>query len=328
MRIFDDQFIVITGAAGFIGSCLVRHFNDLGLYNLILVDELGSDEKWKNLTGKRFAELIDKKDLFSWLQGREKEVEAFVHLGAISDTQESNAALLLENNTRFSIKLCEYALKNEHRFVYASSAATYGDGSLGFSDSDSDLYKLKPLNMYGFSKQLFDLWLFENGLLDQVTGLKFFNIFGPNEWHKGFMSSVILQWTPKAQQEGVIKLFKSNDPKNFADGEQKRDFLYVKDAVKWVHKILASDQTGILNIGSGEASSWNDLAKAIFSALNKKPHIEYIPMPEKLSAKYQNYTLAETGKLRSLLGNDFKPTPLADAAYDYINNHILPGKIW
>ncbi|CRX38400.1 ADP-glyceromanno-heptose 6-epimerase [Estrella lausannensis] len=328
MRIFDDQFIVITGAAGFIGSCLVRHFNDLGIYNLVLVDELGHDEKWKNLTGKRFVELIDKKDLFSWIEGRESEIEAFVHLGAISDTQETNASLLLENNTRFSIKLCEFALKHGHRFVYASSAATYGDGTLGFSDSDEDLYKLKPLNMYGFSKQLFDQWLFENGLLDQVAGLKFFNIFGPNEWHKGFMASVVLQWTPKVLQEGVIKLFKSNDPHNFADGEQKRDFLYVKDAVKWVHKILTSNQTGILNIGSGEASSWNDLAKAIFAALNKTPHIEYVPMPEKLAAKYQNYTCAETEKLRHLLGSDFNPTPLAAAVNDYINNHILPGKSW
>lgn len=328
MRIFEDQFIVITGAAGFIGSCLVRYFNELGLTNLVLVDDLGTDERWRNLTGKRFRELIDKKNLFNWLQGKENEIEAFIHLGAISDTQERNAALLLENNTRFSIDLCEYALKHGHRFLYASSAATYGDGSLGFIDSDEDLYKLKPLNMYGFSKQLFDLWLYENGLLDKVTGLKFFNIFGPNEWHKGFMASVVMQWTPIVEREGVIRLFKSNDPKHFADGEQKRDFLYVKDAVKWIHELMASDQMGIVNIGSGVASSWNELAKAIFSALKKEPRIEYIPMPDSLSGKYQNYTMADTAKLQKALNGKFKPTALSLAVEDYITNHLLPGKPW
>lgn len=328
MRIFDDQLIVITGGCGFIGSCLIRHLNDLGIFNIVVVDELGKDERWKNLTGKRFYEIVDKREIFTWLQGREKEIEAFIHLGAISDTQETDASLLLENNYRFSIKLAEYALTNGHRFLYASSAATYGDGSEGFSDDEALLHSLKPLNMYGFSKHLFDLWLLENKLLDQVTGLKFFNIYGPNEWHKGFMSSVVFQWTPKVLKEGEIRLFESSDPERFAAGQQQRDFLYVKDTVKWIRSLMISDAKGIINVGTGIPTTWNELARAIFKALKLKANIKYVPMPESLIGKYQNYTCADTKKLKEALKGDMQITPLEEAVDDYINNYILQKKIW
>lgn len=328
MRIYDDQLIVITGGCGFIGSCLIRHLNDKGIYNIVVVDDLGTDERWKNLTGKRFYEVVDKNQLFTWLQGRENEIEAFVHLGAISDTQETNAFLLLENNYRYSIRLAEYAIENNHRFLYASSAATYGDGHSGFSDDESLLHHLKPLNMYGFSKHLFDLWLLENNLLDRVTGLKFFNVFGPNEWHKGKMSSVIFQWTPIVLKEGHIKLFESNDKEHFDDGEQKRDFLYVKDVVDWIHKLMASDVFGIINVGTGIATSWNSLARAIFKALKVKENIQYVPMPKSLSGQYQNYTLADTTKLKEALKGDMQITSLERGVDDYINHYLIPKKIW
>jgi len=318
--------IIVTGAAGFIGSCLIRSLNDKGIYNIVAVDELGQDERWKNLLGKRFYEVVDKNHLFQWLQGKERSIAAFIHLGAISNTQETDASLLLENNYRFSIRLTEYALKNGHRFIYASSAATYGDGTLGFVDDESLLHNLKPLNMYGFSKHLFDLWLLENNLLTQVTGLKFFNVYGPNEWHKGFMSSVIYQWTPKVQKEGEIKLFASNDPR-YENGGQMRDFIYVKDVVRWIERLMDKEPQGIINIGTGQAATWNDLAKAIFKAIKKEPNIKYIPMPESLQGKYQNYTCACTKKLAKALGT-IDLTPLDDAVSDYINNYIVPQKIW
>lgn len=328
-QMFDDQLIVVTGAAGFIGSSVVRYLNDLGYSNLILVDDLHCSTKWKNLVGKRFVELISKNDLFTWLKGREKEIQAFIHLGACSDTTEENADYLFNNNYRYTVRLAEYALENELRFIYASSAATYGDGKDGFSDDHSYLDRLRPLNMYGYSKHLFDLWALRENVLDKVVGLKYFNVFGPNEYHKGHMASMIYKMMKKASEEGVIYLYKSNDPKNFPDGEQKRDFIYVKDAVRMTCDLLKEsfrDVGGIFNIGRGEPISWNQLALTLFDALGLPPQIKYIDMPPELSKQYQNYTYADMRKFNNLYGitgNKSDTMDIRDAVKDYVQNYLL-----
>jgi len=191
MRKQHDKQIIVTGGSGFIGSAVIKELNEQGIFNVVAVDELKSSEKWKNLVGKRLSDIIEKKDFFEWLHGRESEIAAFIHLGACSSTVETNASYLLDNNYRFTIKLAEYALKHAIRFIYASSAATYGDGLSGFSDDEKELYNLQPLNMYGFSKQLFDAWAKNQGILDKIVGLKYFNVFGPNEAHKGRMASAV-----------------------------------------------------------------------------------------------------------------------------------------
>lgn len=330
MKIFDDQLIVITGGAGFIGSCVIRYLNDRGLANIIVVDDLGTDEKWKNLVNKRFTDIISKNDLFSWLDGKHSLIEAFIHLGACSDTMETNAEFLLENNYRYSVKLAEYAVKHNHRFIYASSAATYGDGSLGFKDKDKekDLFRLQPLNMYGFSKQLFDQWVCNEGLLNKLVGLKYFNVFGPNELHKGHMASAIVKMLPRILQGESVRLFKSSKPDVYKDGEQKRDFIYVKDAVRMTCAFLENEATGIFNIGSGRASTWKELAEAVYRALGKTPQIEYIDMPVQLVQKYQNYSQADMTKTKKVLEELAKCTSLEESVQDYVCNYLIPDKKW
>lgn len=327
MKLHDD-LIVVTGGAGFIGSGVIRYLNDQGIKNIIVVDNLGHTEKWKNLVGKQFIDVIDKSQLFDWLEGRENLIEAFIHLGACSSTVETNASYLLDNNYRFSVRLAEYALKHEKRFIYASSAATYGDGSLGFSDDEKKLETLHPLNMYGFSKQLFDLWLKNQGVLNQVVGLKYFNVFGPNERHKGRMASAIMHILPTAKKEGVIKLFKSSAPREFGDGDQKRDFIYVKDVARMTCAFLENKATGIFNIGRGIAAPWNDIAKGVFKALDMPVKIEYIDMPQDLIGKYQNYTCADMKKTKKALGDAVNCMPLEDSIIDYVRNYLIPEKTW
>ncbi|MFZ0565364.1 MAG: ADP-glyceromanno-heptose 6-epimerase [Chlamydiales bacterium] len=322
---FPDKYIVLTGGVGFIGSCVLKALNDLNTDNIIVVDNLGAADKWKNLLGKRFYDVIHKDNLFEWLKGRERDIEAFIHLGACSSTVEKDANYLLENNYRFSIDLVEYALNNEHRFIYASSASTYGDGSEGFSDLEDQLDTFRPLNMYGQSKHLFDLWLKRQNLLDKVVGLKYFNVFGPNEFHKGRMASAIMKMVPDALNTGKIRLFKSSDPAKYKDGGQLRDFIYVKDAAGMTIQFLENDLCGIYNIGTGEPQTWNSLAKAVINALDRPIQIEYIDMPQDLLGKYQNYTCAdmEKTKLRKLR----LPAYTLDAAVtEYIQNYLLPGQ--
>ncbi|NGX49573.1 MAG: ADP-L-glycero-D-manno-heptose-6-epimerase [Candidatus Anoxychlamydiales bacterium] len=327
---FKDQIIIVTGASGFIGSCTVKHLNDQGYTNLVLVDDLKND-KWKNLVGKKFLDLIFKEELFDYLKGRENEIEVIIHLGACSSTICRDSNYLYENNFRFTQKLCEYAIENDQRFIYASSAATYGAGKMGFSDDENLLESLRPINMYGYSKHLFDLWAKDQKILDKIVGLKYFNVFGPNENHKDEMSSMIYKMEEKIQRDGKISLFKSNDPENFKDGEQKRDFIYVKDAVRMTCLLIEDafkDVGGIFNIGSGIATSWNELAKALFNALEMPVKIEYIDMPKELDKQYQNFTKADMSKFQKIYKDKFEITSIEDSVKDYVQNYLLKRERW
>ena len=293
--------IIVTGGVGFIGSNLVETFNQKGEDRIIIVDHLKDGNKWKNLLGLKFLDYIDKDEFLEKIEkGYFKDISAIVHLGACSNTTVKDLRYLYFNNYKYSQKLALFALENEITFIYASSAATYGDGSMGFSDEETLLPKLKPLNPYGFSKHLFDLWLYYNGLLTQVVGLKYFNVFGEKEFHKGEMKSVVLKAYEEIKKEGKVKLFKSYHP-DYKDGEQLRDFIYVKDAVEVTIFFLENPKIkGIFNVGTGKARSFKDLVLAIFSALSLPPNIEYIEMPEYLKNQYQYFTQADITKLRKV----------------------------
>jgi ADP-L-glycero-D-manno-heptose 6-epimerase len=328
-----EQMIVVTGASGMIGSGVVRHLNDLGYSNLLLVDDLKRGEKWKNLLGKQFKDLISKHALMNWLQGKEDEIDAIIHLGACSDTIEADADYLMENNYRYTIRLAEWAINWNKRFIYASSAATYGDGALGFEDDEAALEELLPLNMYGFSKHLADLWMKREGFLNRVVGLKYFNVFGPNEYHKGRMASMVMKMMEKCADGSRVHLFKTNDPK-FVDGGQMRDFIYVKDAVKITCAFLDPkyrSAAGIFNVGQGIPTTWNQLAEAFFKALQKPVNIGYIDMPEDLAKQYQNYTCACMSKLHKIFFSDPKyveTTSIEEAVGEYVQKYLIKKSRW
>lgn len=330
-KIYDDQLIVITGACGFVGSCMVKHLNNKGFSNLLLVDDFRSGEKWKNLVGKKYEDLISKNDLFSWLEGRESEIEAFIHLGACPSTVVTDGDYIQKNNYEFSIRLAEYALQNEHRFIYASSAATYGMRDTDFSDDHDRLEELRPLNLYGYAKHMVDLWMKQQGVLDQVVGLKYFNVFGPNEYHKQRMASMVMHMTKSIIEEGSVRLFKSSNPK-YPDGEQQRDFVYVKDVAEMTCGFLENDLAGIFNVGLGVATSWNDLARAVFKAMNKKEKIDYFEMPHDLKGHYLNYTCADMSKFyRSLEEKDIERPrfhSIEEGVHDYVTQYLLENKRW
>jgi len=314
----NKNTIVLTGGAGFIGSCFLWRLNLDGINNVIVVDNLGMSEKWRNLAGKRFLDYIQKDDFLGLIkEGRIKNIKTIIHLGACSSTTLNDAAYLIKNNYEYSKSLAIWAKVNRAKFIYASSAATYGNGEFGYDDSNKAVYTLRPLNMYGYSKQLFDLWILNNGLDKEVTGMKFFNVYGPNEYHKGDMMSVVCKKFLEVSQKGRIGLFKSYRD-DYEDGEQKRDFIYVKDAIDVLFYFFKNpEKSGIFNLGCGTASSWNELANAIFSALGKEPCIEYINMPENLKLKYQYFTEAKMNKLRRS-GYNCAFTSLKDAVGDYV----------
>ena len=317
-----SKLTLITGAAGFIGANAVAALNADGNDQLLLVDQLGSDEKWKNLLGLHFEDLISPAELLRRLDNDKlPPIDAILHLGACSATTERNADYLLDNNTHYTRTLCQYALLRDIRFVYASSAATYGDGSHGYSDDDATTRLLRPLNMYGLSKHLFDLWALKHNLFNRIVGLKFFNVFGPREDHKDDMRSVVQKSFHQIKRDGQVTLFKSHRP-DYGDGQQQRDFIYVKDAVAVCRHFL-NHRTGggLLNCGTGVARSWLDLAHAVFAAMNQPPVIRFIDMPETLRPKYQYFTQADIGKLRAA-GYDAPFTPLEDAVRDYVVNHL------
>jgi ADP-L-glycero-D-manno-heptose 6-epimerase len=318
----SDKFIV-TGASGFIGSNLVAALNERGESDILAVDELGTDEKWKNLVGLKWTDYWEKDDfLFALRNDSLGKVDAVFHLGANSSTTEKNASHLVENNYRFTRELCEWCLHHDIRFIYASSAATYGDGSLGYSDSDDVTPTLKPLNMYGWSKQMFDLWAMRHKLFDRIAGLKYFNVYGPREDHKGDMRSVINKAYHQILETGEVKLFKSYRPE-YKDGEQARDFVFVKDTV--AATLFFNDNrnvNGLFNCGTGKARTWNDLVKAVFAAMHLPPKITYIDMPETLREKYQYRTEADVTKLREA-GFEKPFASLEDGVADYVKNYLM-----
>jgi len=311
--------VILTGGAGFIGSCLLWKLNKEGLNDVIIVDEPLTPEKERNLKGKKFDSFLDKDKFLPLVTSDKlgKKLDAIFHLGACTSTTLTDMEYFIKNNVEYSKKLAEYAIANNIRFIYASSGATYGDGSCGFSDEDENTLRLKPLNPYGYSKHLFDTWLINSGFVNNVAGLKYFNVFGPNEYHKKDMMSVVAKSFDEVVKNRRIRLFKSHK-ENYRDGEQKRDFIYVKDAVEAAYYFFENrDKTGIYNIGTGKARTWNDLAGAIFSALGMKPNIEYYDMPESLRDKYQYFTQADVSKLRQA-GYTKKFYELEDAVKEYV----------
>ena len=320
--------IIVTGAAGFIGSVLAKSLNNKGAKDLIVVDKLTKPEKKKNLDSFKFKEFVDKENfLYRLERGDFKDPDLVVHMGACADTTEFNVNYLTENNYEYTRRLCTWCLDNDVRFIYASSAAVYGDGSNGFSDSDDLTLILKPLNQYGLSKLMFDKWLIDNKLSKSVVGLRFFNVFGPNEYHKAAMSSVINRFLPLARKEGLVRLFKSHRD-DYVDGGQERDFIYVKDVVRIFDFFLNNDeQKGIFNLGTGNARSFNDLAISMLTALGKRPHIEYFDMPLEIRDKYQYFTQADISSLQRA-GYKGGFISLEDAVTDYVQNYLLSDKYY
>lgn len=320
-----ESRILVTGGAGFIGSALVWELNRRGCEKIVIADRLGSDEKWRNLVPLKFADYIDGLDLIERLDRQPDAMDRFdvvFHLGACSATTEKDSDYLMRNNFDYTRRLCQWTLSRSARFVYASSAATYGDGTHGMDDKIDDLHRLRPLNMYGYSKHLFDLHAKNQGWLRRIVGLKYFNVFGPNEDHKADMRSVVHKAFGQIRASGRLQLFKSHRP-DYADGEQERDFLYVKDAVRMtLHLAQAPLAHGLYNLGSGQAQTWLDLARAIFAALEMEPRIDFIDMPETLRAKYQYHTCADISRLRQA-GYQEAITPLNDSVRDYVVNYLM-----
>jgi ADP-L-glycero-D-manno-heptose 6-epimerase len=323
---FSDARVLVTGGAGFIGSALVWALNRRGCDNIVVCDILGTNEKWRNLNPLRFADYVEAADLLPRLQnGVLGKFDLVLHLGACSATTEKDATYLIKNNYEFTRDLAAWSLAQKSRFVYASSAATYGDGTQGMEDNEAALDTLRPLNMYGYSKHLFDLHAKRAGFLNKVCGLKYFNVFGPNEDHKGDMRSLVHKSFAQVQGKGVIQLFKSHR-KEYKDGEQKRDFLYVKDCVAMTLHLAATPKAnGLFNIGSGGARTWLDLANAVFVALKKKPVIKFIEMPEAIRDKYQYFTQANLLRLRGA-GYAAPVTSLENAVFDYARKYLLTDK--
>lgn len=318
---------VITGAAGFIGSCLIKKLNDEGHQNIIVVDRLGEDERWLNLRGLKYYRYVHADDFIQpelMTDIFEEGVEAVYHMGACSSTTEKNIDFLMSNNVEYSQILFSYCAHYDVPICYASSAATYGAGENGYDDNESEISTLMALNAYGYSKQLMDEWVLTQQKVPSTWfGVKFFNVYGPNEYHKESMRSVVHQAYEQIKASGEVKLFKSHNPE-YKDGEQLRDFVYVKDVVDAMCELMHRDhkgKNGIYNIGHGEARSFKSLVEATFEALNIKPKINYIDMPDHLRSQYQYYTKAEMGKFQSVFP-EFRFCTVEEGVTDYVQNHL------
>lgn len=319
--------ILVTGSAGFIGSVIVKELNERGQQDLILCDHFESGDKWKNLQNLKYHSFIQIEDLFDHpVWKKQNYIKAIYHMGACSDTTQLDMDYLYKNNTEFTNKLLSLATQKNIPIVYASSAATYGAGEDGYSDDHKGVSKLKPLNKYGYSKQLTDEWILKQTKRPKVWfGVKFFNVFGPHEYHKGKMSSVVYQSFNQIKNAGQVKLFKSHRP-DYQDGEQLRDFVYVKDVVRAMIELIQAGKkkpalSGIYNLGTGQARSFLDLAKATFLSMDLEPRIEFIDMPPELRDQYQYYTQAQMNKLKKALPK-FNFMKLEDAVSDYVRNYL------
>ena len=318
-----DLPILVTGGAGLIGSNLIAALNATGREDIIVVDILGSDQRWKNLVPLRFADYLEADQLFAHLESdRLRAIGTIFHLGACSATTETDSSYLIRNNYEFTRTLAGWALAGTRRFVYASSAATYGDGSAGMEDGESGIERYRPLNMYGYSKHLFDLHARSRGWLTQIAGLKYFNVYGPGEEHKGDMRSVVHKAFAQIKQKGSVQLFKSEHP-DYPDGGQKRDFFYVKDAVQaTIHLAANPNANGLYNLGSGQASTWLELVTPIFEELGLPVKVDFIDLPAPLRGKYQYYTCADTTRLQAT-GWGGPTYTLGSAVRDYVRNLLL-----
>ena len=316
------KHIVVTGAGGFIGRNVVAELNARGCDDLILVDSMGHDDKWRNLLGLWYEDILEPQAFLGNVEtGKIGDLDAIIHLGACSATTERNADFLLRNNYHYTRALCEWSLKHNTRFIYASSAATYGDGSNGYNDDEAALAPLRPLNMYGYSKHIFDVWARKHSLFGRIAGLKYFNVYGPYEDHKGDMRSMVSKSYDQIKTVGKVQLFKSHRP-DYADGEQMRDFIYVKDAVAvTLHFLEHRNVSGLFNCGTGKARTWKALVTAVFQALEVSPQIGFIEMPEVLRGRYQYFTEAPMAKLFRT-GYVAPFTLLEDAVRDYVTTHL------
>lgn len=317
---------IVTGGAGFIGSCIVRTLNDKGIEDIIIVDDIASTAKWKNIQNKKYREYIHKKNFMGLLEQEEYEnISAVIHMGACSSTTELDFDYLWENNVGYSKALWRYCARKQIPFLYASSAATYGVGEKGFSDDTAGIDALRPLNAYGYSKQVFDQWsLKQEEKPSQYVGLKFFNVYGPNEYFKGSMASMVFHGFNQLKETGKIRLFRSGD-KNYTDGGQERDFVYVKDVCNVISYFLEHPEySGIFNVGTGRAQTFSELASAIFYALDREPVIEYFEMPKELEGKYQYHTEADITSLRRA-GYSFPFADVKRGVEDYVRNFLIPG---
>jgi len=324
MKKGEHMGIIVTGGAGFIGSCIIRELNEAGISDVIVVDDIASTEKWRNLVNKKYTEYINKDNFLEQLSRFRGRVTHVIHMGACSATTETNFDYLYQNNFAFTKALWEFCAENKISFLYASSAATYGDGSNSFDDC-GDIGNLRPLNGYGYSKQLFDLWAEKQVKKPpQYVGFKFFNVYGPNEYYKGSMASVVLHGYRSVREEGRVKLFKSYR-KEYGDGEQLRDFIYVKDICRVIRFMMEHPQiSGLYNLGTGQARTFRDLGRAVFSALGLSECISYIDMPESLRPKYQYFTQASMEKLRKA-GYVQPFYSLEDGVKDYVQQYLENG---
>lgn len=318
--------LVVTGGAGFIGSAFLWGLNKVGRDDIVVVDEFDSSIKWKNLVKRRFDLVLQKEELLPWLEknGSKNQIEAIVHMGACSSTTQMDMGYLLSTNSSYSMALFRYCADLDIPFIYASSAATYGLGEQGYADKRSLIPSLLPINPYGYSKQLMDTWAIrQKKVPTHWYGLKFFNVFGPNEYHKGDMQSLVAKAYPQIEKRGTLRLFKSHH-KDYADGEQKRDFIYIKDVVRiMLHFLLAkTTPSGIYNVGTGIARTFADLGKGVFSALGLEPKFEWIDMPQELRAQYQYFTQADIDNLRQVAKFAEPFTKMEEAIHDYVTNYL------